>query len=147
MNVNINWRKLGHVAPTYVVFGSAAYQSFWHSIHVAAAHSASDPWLLPISIDGVMIVAARYVTHARTKAARWLAGVVMGLGMAAMVVINYLAAPAGDIIGQAISVWPAVGMILTAALIHWAPQAPQKARKRPAARRPNNVTTMRRKTA
>jgi hypothetical protein len=133
-------RKVWTAIPTYVVFGAAAYQSFGHAIHLADKHGAADPWLLPISIDGLMVVASRYVSHGRTKAARLLAGGVVVFAMLAMLTINFLAAPAGDPIGQALSVLPALGMIATAALIHWAPQKPAKAVRKPAARRPRNVT-------
>lgn len=134
-------RKMVHAAPTYAVFGSAAYQSFWHSMAVASAHGASDPWLLPVSIDGVLVVAARYVSHGRTRAARVLAGVVMGIAMLATLGVNALAAPMGDLIGLAVAVWPAAAMILTASLIHWAPQkAKAAARRRPVARK--NVTSI-----
>lgn len=140
-------KTVAHAAPTYVVFGAAAYQSFWHSIHVASAHGASDPWLLPISIDGVMIMAARYVSHARSRAARWLASGVAILAMLATLGVNALAAPHGDLIGLAVAVWPALGMTLTALLIHFAPQrvAPVR-RKRPAAKNVTSITKAR-KTA
>jgi uncharacterized protein DUF2637 len=135
-------KAIVHAAPTYVVFGAAAYQSFWHSIHVASAHGASDPWLVPVSIDGVLITASRYVSHARTRGARVLAFAVMIVGMAATLGINALAAPRGDLVGLAVSVWPGVGMILTAALIHWAPQRATPARRRrPTAK---NVTSINR---
>jgi len=133
-------KTIAHAAPTYVVFGAAAYQSFWHSIHVASMHGAADPWLLPISIDGVMIVAARYVSHARTRQARWLAFGAMIIAMLATLGVNALAAPHDDLIGLGVAVWPALGMILTAALIHWAPQKATPVRRRPAARK--NVTSI-----
>jgi hypothetical protein len=145
MELNIKTAKaIGHALPTYVVFGAAAYQSFWHSIHVAGAHGAADPWLLPISIDGVMIVAARYISHGRTRAARVLAGTVAILAMLATLGVNALAAPHGDLIGLAVAVWPALGMTLTALLIHFAPQKAPVVRRRPATRRAKNVTSINR---
>jgi hypothetical protein len=138
-------KAIWHAAPTYVVFGAAAYQSFWHSMHVAAAHGASDPWLLPISIDGVMIIAARYMSHGRTKAARVMAAAVAILAMLATLGVNALAAPHGDLVGLAVAVWPAVGMTLTAVLIHFAPQRVPAAKR---TSRAKNVTPIRsRKTA
>jgi hypothetical protein len=132
--------------PTWVVFGAAAYQSFGHSIHLADAHGASDPWLLPVSIDGLMIVAFRYVSHGKTRAARVTAGVVLGFAMAAMLVINFLAAPAGDPIGQGLSVLPAVGMIAVTVLMHMVPTAKAPVRRRkPVAK--GNVTPMRKRAA
>jgi len=131
--------------PTWVVFGAATYQSFGHSVHVASEHGAHDPWLLPVSIDGVMLVAFSYASHGKTKAARVLAWVVLVTFMAGVVGINYLAAPAGDPIGQGLSVAPALGMIATTVLIHLVPKtkAPVR-RRRPAAK---NVTPLRKKTA
>jgi hypothetical protein len=141
-------RKAIHAAPTYVVFAAAAYQSFGHSYDVAKGHGSADPWLLPVSIDGVLIVAARYVSHGRTCAARGLAFAVMGLAMLATLGVNALAAPTGDLIGLGVAVWPAAAMILTASLIHWAPQKPKAVvRRRPAARKNVTSITKARKTA
>lgn len=139
-------RKNCQPVPALIVFGSAAYQSFWHSVHVASAHGAQDPWLLPISIDGVMLVAARYVSHARSQGARWLSLGVFILGAIATLMVNFLAAPPGDLIGQCVAVWPALGMLLTAALLHWAPQRPVVARRRAPAK-PKNVISLRARKA
>lgn len=132
--------------PTWIVFGAAAYQSFGHAIHLADKHGASDPWLLPVSIDGLMVVAFHHISHGKTRTARVVAGVVLAFSMAAMLTINFLAAPAGDPIGQALSVLPAAGMILTTVLIHMVPtvKAPQRRR---AARKPANVTPIRKPRA
>jgi hypothetical protein len=132
--------------PTWVVFGAATWQSFGHSIHLASAHGASDPWLLPVSIDGLMIVAFRYVSHGKTRAARWVAGVVLGMAMLAVLGINYLAAPSGDWIGQALSVLPALGMIAVTVLMHMVPTAKAPVRRR-AARKATNVTPLRKPRA
>lgn len=132
--------------PTWVVFGAATWQSFGHSIHLADSHGASDPWLLPVSIDGLMIVAFRYVSHGKTRAARILAWTVLAVAMAGVVGINYLAAPAGDRIGQVLSVAPALGMIAVTVLMHMVPtaKAPVRARKAPARA---NVTPIRKPRA
>lgn len=132
-------------APTWIVFGAAAWQSFGHAIHLADQHGASDPWLLPVSIDGLMIVAFHHISHGKTRTARWIAGAVLGFAMVAMLIINFLAAPAGDPIGQAISVLPAAGMILTTVLMHMVPTAKAPQRRR-AARKPANVTPLRKRT-
>ena len=134
--------------PTWVVFGAAAYQSFGHSIHLASAHGASDAWLLPVSVDGVMIVAFHYVSHGKTRPARILAWVVLVTFMLATLGINFLAAPAGDSIGQALSVLPALGMLATTVLMHLVPtvkKAPVR-RRRPAAKK-TNVTPIKRAAA
>jgi len=128
--------------PTWVVFGAAAYQSFGHSVHVASEHGSQDPWLLPVSIDGLMIVAFGYVSHGKTPAARRLAWVVLLAAMVAVLGINYLAAPAGDPIGQALSVLPALGMIATTILIHMVPKAKAPVRRRTPAKK-TNVTPIR----
>lgn len=133
-------------APTWVVFGAATWQSFGHSIHLAEAHGASDPWLLPVSIDGLMIVAFRYVSHGKTRTARVVAGMVLSVAMLAVLTINYLAAPAGDVIGQGLSVLPAVGMILVTVLMHAVPTAKAPVRRRrPVAK--GNVTPIRKRAA
>lgn len=132
---------------TWVVFGAATYQSFGHSMHVASQHGSQDPWLLPVSIDGVMLVAFGYASHGKTRAARVLAWVVLLVFMAMVVGINYLAAPAGDPIGQALSVAPAIGMIATTILIHLVPKAKTPARRRRTPVKKNNVTPLRKAAA
>ena len=129
---------------TWVVFGAATYQSFGHSVHVASEHGAHDPWLLPVSIDGVMLVAFGYASHGKTKSARILAWCVLLVFMAGVVGINYLAAPAGDPIGQGLSVAPAVGMIATTVLMHLVPKtATPTRRRRPAAKNVTPITKAR----
>lgn len=148
--MNIDFRNLTTTlrakGPTWVVFGAAAYQSFGHSIHLASAHGASDAWLLPVSVDGVMIVAFHYVSHGKTRPARILAWVVLVTFMLATLGINFLAAPAGDLIGQGLSVLPALGMLATTVLMHLVPtvKAPQRRRT---ARKATNVTPMRKPRA
>jgi hypothetical protein len=139
-------RTLRGKLPTYVVFGAAAWQSFGHAIHLASGHGASDPWLLPVSIDGLMVVAFHHLTHGKTATARRVAGMVLGFAMTAMLAINYLAAPVGDVIGQAVSVLPAAGMILTTVLMHMVPTAKAPQRRR-TARKATNVTPMRKPRA
>lgn len=131
-------------APTWVVFGASVWQSFGHSIHLASAHGISDPILLPVSIDGVMIVAFRFATHGKTRAAKTLAWVVLALAMAGVVGINFLAAKPGDPIAQALSVAPAVGMIAVTVLMHLVPTAKAPVRRRAAAK-PANVTPIRKR--
>lgn len=130
-------------AATWVVFGAATYQSFGHSVHVASQHGAHDPWLLPVSIDGVMLVAFGYASHGKTRSARILAWVVLVTFMLGVVGINFLAAPAGDPIGQGLSVAPAVGMIATTVLIHLVPKAKTPVRRRTPVKKATNVTPLR----
>lgn len=129
--------------PTWVVFGAAAYQSFGHSLHVASQHGSSDPWLLPVSIDGVMLVAFGYASHGKTQAARILAWSVLAVAMAGVVGINFLAAPAGDPIGQGLAVAPALGMISTTVLIHLVPKAKAPVRRRRPAKNVTSITKAR----
>lgn len=143
MNLNHLSATLKAKLPTWVVFGAAAYQSFGHSLHVASQHGASDPWLLPVSIDGLMIVAFGYVSHGKTAPARSLAWVILLGAMSAVLGINYLAAPAGDWIGQGLAVLPAVGMIATTILIHLVPKAKAPVRRRTPVKKATNVTPLR----
>jgi uncharacterized protein DUF2637 len=138
MNIRTCLPVLRAKGPTWLVFGAAAYQSFGHSVKVAGEHGSADPWLLPVSIDGVMIVAFSYASHGKTRSARVLAWIVLGIFMAGVVGINFLAAPAGDPVGQGLSVAPAVGMIATTVLMHLVPKAKAPARRRPVSRK--NVT-------
>lgn len=134
-------RNAANQLPAVAVFGVAAYQSYWHTVEVATRYGeASSAHLMPFSIDGLMVIAARYISHARTKTARIVALVAFVAGFLAMAGINLLAADPNPI-SRMIAVWPALAMALAGALLHWAPQKPAATRRRAPARKPaaNNV--------
>ncbi len=138
-------RKAIYHTPAAVVFGVAAWQSYWHTVEVATRYGEHNTaYLLPLSIDGLMVVAARYVSNARTRRGRILATGSFTVGVSAMLASNYLAADANPF-SRAVAVWPALAMVLTAAMLHWSPQrsqAVQRPIRRPATKRtPAKVVT------
>jgi hypothetical protein len=136
-------KNLTHL-PVAVVFFAAAYQSFGHTVEVSSRYGEADSaWLMPLSIDGLMIVASRYVTHARNTAARIAALLVFVAAAGAMLMMNYLAADP-NAIARIVAMLPALAMIAAGALLHWAPQRTTVKRRRPAARKPTtNVRPIR----
>lgn len=138
-------RKAIYHTPAAVVFGVAAWQSYWHTVEVATRYGEHDTaYLLPLSIDGLMVVAARYVSNARTRIGRILATGSFTVGVSAMLASNYLAADENPF-SRAVAVWPALAMVLVAAMLHWSPQRSQAVqkpmRRRPAKRTPAKAVT------
>jgi hypothetical protein len=139
----MNVHKLANIAPSAAVFGVAAWQSYWHTVEVAVRYGeASSAYIMPFSVDGLMIVAARYMSHAKTRGGRIIAGAWFAFGVIATLGINILAADPNPV-SVILAALPALGMVGVAAMLHWAPQAAKPVRKRPAARTPKNVTTLR----
>lgn len=126
-------QKFTHAGPAMMVFGVAAYQSYWHTVDVATM--AHQTWvtahIMPLSVDGLVMVAARYVTHAKTVLGRTLAVVGFVLGIAATVGAN-IAAARPDAFDRVVSVWPAVALVATALILHFGDRKPAR---KPAARR------------
>ena len=138
----INWKKTSQVVPAAVVFGVAAWQSYWHTVEVATRYGeGASAHIMPFSIDGLMVVAARYMAHAKTRAGRWLAGFWFAVGVVSTLAMNVLAADANPV-SVALAALPALAMVGVAAMLHWAPQAAQPVRKRRPAARPKNVTEL-----
>lgn len=124
--------KLTNTVPAALVFGVAAYQSFWHTVHVALAYHQDivSAFLMPFGTDGLFVVCARYVTAAQTRLGKAFAVVGVVLAMAATVAFNLAAAGPG-VGSKLVSMWPAVGMITAALVMHYAKphKAPRRARK------------------
>jgi hypothetical protein len=119
-------RKLHHTAPAIVVFGVAAYQSYWHTVEVAlrAGEATVTSHIMPLSVDGLMVVAARYVTHAKTRLGKVMAVVAFLLGISATLAANVMAAEP-HWFNRAVAVWPAVALVGTACVLHWGEMKPK----------------------
>lgn len=130
-------RKLSHMVPATVVFGVAAWQSYWHIVEVATRYGeATSAYVMPLSVDGLMVVAARYITHARTRSGRTLSLMAFAGGVVATIAANVMAADP-YLVARGIAVWPALAMVCTAGMLHWGELAPKP---RARVRRPANVT-------
>ena len=97
------------------VAGIAAYASYTHMRDLAVTHGqhSTVAALLPVSVDGMLVVATLVMREDRQAGHRvrtwaWIAFV---LGVAASVVANVLAA-LPDLISRVISAWPAVALLL-----------------------------------
>lgn len=144
MNIKAIRNAANHL-PAIAVFGVAAVQSYMHTVEVAIRYGeAASAHYMPFSIDGLMVIAARYISHAKTKTARVVAIIAFTLGFLAMAGINFLAADDNPV-ARAIAIWPALAMALAGALFHWAPQKPVRrtTRRRIPAKKPtSNVRPM-----
>jgi hypothetical protein len=97
-----------------LVAGVAAVASYVHMRELVHAHS--DPgsawlsWLIPLSVDGLMVVASIVVVNARRNSVTvpWLAIVAICVALIISLVANAYA-PAADVIGKIINAWPAAG--------------------------------------
>ena len=122
---SVRGRKLSHTIPGAVVFGVAAWQSYWHTVEVATRYGeATSAYVMPLSVDGLMVVAARYITHARSRTGRVLSFAGFILGVAATVGANVMAADPNPI-SRVVAVWPALAMTITAGMLHWGELAPK----------------------
>lgn len=114
-------------APIYAVFGVAAWQSYWHIVEVANRYGETESaYIIPASLDGLLLLSQRHLTTAPTKATRLLAAAIYALCLVATLVANVAAAqptPGGRIVAA----WPAVSMAAASLMLHLWPQAQRKA--------------------
>lgn len=128
-------QKATHLSPAMAVAVVAAWQSYWHIVEVAVragAGSHGGAYLLPFCTDALLVVAAKYITRARTALGKGVAGFSFLLGVAATLGANWLAADAG-IVAHVVATWPAVAMVATAAMLHWGEPHRRQPAKRKAA--------------
>lgn len=95
-----------------LVAGVAAVASYTHMRELTHQHAAPGSewlsWLIPLSVDGLMVVASIVVINARRNGTKvpMLAILAIVVGLAVSLVAN-AAAPAADTIGKVINAWPA----------------------------------------
>lgn len=112
----MNVRRTASIGSALVVAGIAALASYTHmrglSLHYGQTEAIAD--LLPISVDGMMVVATIALGDGRRY--RWSAWLAFALGVVASVVANVLAAQPSAI-ARCISAWPAVAFLLVVEVI------------------------------
>jgi hypothetical protein len=122
MSIKKTIQQQARRAPIYAVFGVAAWQSYWHIVEVAAKYGETESaYAIPLSLDGLLLLAQRHLTHARSRSARLLAAFIYAAGLAATLLANVAAAqptPGGRIL----SAWPALSMVGASLLLHLHPQ-------------------------
>ena len=115
------------VRNTGLVFGGgvaviAATASYSHMRELAYEHAAHDArwlsWLVPFSVDALMVVASIVAVLARRRGEKIpkLALVALVATLAISLMANF-AAPAADMIGQLINIWPAAAFAFAYELV------------------------------
>lgn len=122
-------QRLNHMMPAVAVFAVAAYQSYWHTVEVVVRAGTNGhvevAYMMPLSVDGMMVVAARYVTHAKTRLGKAMAVVTFILGVSATLAANMMAA-SPHVFNRIVAVWPAVALVCTAMALHWGEMRPRR---------------------
>jgi len=100
------------------VLAASAYASFNHTVHVAQRYGQDvvSAHLLPLSIDGLMLVASIVLTSAKTRRAIFIARATLVLGFTASFAANMLATQ-GGVIAHIISGWFAASLLLGVELL------------------------------
>lgn len=111
-------QRFTHRVPALIVFGVAAWQSYWHTVEVATHYGegASAP-IMPLGIDGLLVVANRYMTHSKTRSGQVISVLAFVFGVLATLAINMLAADPNPI-SRLLAALPAVAMVFTAGMLH-----------------------------
>lgn len=109
-------RRVASIASALLVAAIAALASYTHMRGLALRYGqdALIATLLPISVDGMMVVATVALGDGRRY--RWSAWLAFWTGVAASVVANVLAAQPSTI-ARCISAWPAVAFLLVVEVI------------------------------
>lgn len=109
-----------HRAPGLIVAGVALYVSYWHIRHVCLTNGYDEvsASLTPLSVDGLVIVSARYISKAKTMLGKACAMFGFVLGVAATLAGNLLSA-LPTVIGYGVATWPAIAVVATGAILHW----------------------------
>ncbi|MET8832452.1 DUF2637 domain-containing protein [Micromonospora sp. NPDC004540] len=119
----MNARRFASLAGTIAVTVIAAIASYDHMRTVAldAGQSPLLAALLPLSVDGMILVATLALGDGRrSKASAWAAFLT---GVAASLAANVMAA-APDATARVVSAWPAVALLLTVEVLARAGRAP-----------------------
>ena len=112
----MNGRKFASVAGTVTVASIAAYASYEHmrALSLHAGQTPSIAALLPLSVDGLVIVASVAIVDGRQrKGSAWCAFV---LGVVVSLVANVLAA-GPTLTDRCVSAWPSVALLATVEVI------------------------------
>lgn len=112
----MNGRKFASVAGTVTVAAIAAFASYEHmrSLSLHAGQTPAISALLPLSVDGLVVVASVAIVDGRyRKGSAWAAFV---LGVVVSLVANVLAA-GPTLTDRCVSAWPSVALLATVEVI------------------------------
>jgi hypothetical protein len=114
--MDMTLRRAASLAGALIVATIAALASYSHMRDVALRYGQSEliAALLPVSVDGMMVVATVALGDGRRN--RWSAWLAFWTGVVASVVANVLAAEP-SLVARCISAWPAVAFLLVVEVI------------------------------
>jgi hypothetical protein len=102
------------------VAGIAGYASYWHQVHVALMAGERDELahLLPLSVDGLLVVASVAMVDARAEGRQpsWKTKLGFGIGIAASVGANVMSAQP-TLLGRGVAAWPAIALLLVVEIL------------------------------
>jgi hypothetical protein len=103
-----------------VVAGIAGYVSYWHQAEVAKLAGERDEiaHLLPLSVDGLLIVASVAMVDARAEGRKpsWKTKVGFAVGIAASIGANVMSAQP-TWLGRIVAAWPALALLLVVEIL------------------------------
>jgi hypothetical protein len=120
----VNARRFASLAGTTAVTTIAAVASYAHmrDLALTAGQSPLLAALLPISVDGMMLVATVALGDGRRS--KWSAWAAFLVGVAASLAANVMAA-GPDMTARVVSAWPAVALLLTVEVLARSGRAPE----------------------
>lgn len=116
----VNWTRVGKNVSAGIVAGIAGYASYWHMASVAlrAGERAELAHVMPLSVDGMLIVASIAMVDDRQQGLRprpWAkAGFLIGI--TASIAANVTAAQP-TWLGRVVAAWPALALLLVVEIL------------------------------
>lgn len=102
------------------VAGIAGYASYWHQVDVAMMAGERDELahLLPLSVDGLLIVASVAMVDARAEGRKpsWKTKLGFAIGIAASIGANVMSAQP-TLLGRGVAAWPALALLLVVEIL------------------------------
>lgn len=102
------------------VAGIAGYASYWHQVHVATMAGERDelPYVLPFSVDGLLVVASVAMVDARSQGRKpsWKTKLGFAIGIAASIGANVMSAQP-TLLGRVVAAWPALALLLVVEIL------------------------------
>jgi hypothetical protein len=116
----MNVTRFTRNASAAVVAGIAGYASYWHQVAVAtrAGERAELAHIVPLSVDGVLVVASIVMVDARHEGRypHWVTRIGFAIGILASVSAN-IASALPTWLGRAEAAWPAFALLLVVEML------------------------------
>jgi hypothetical protein len=116
----MNAGRLARNVSTAAVASIAAWSSWSHMVDVALAYGerASVAYVLPISVDGMLVVASTAMVDDRRagRPVRWSARIAFVAGVGASMAAN-IAAAQPSLGARVVAAWPAVALLLVVEML------------------------------